>query len=375
MKSISRRSFVHSLGIGVAGITAISTLPSFMTNAKNTSKNNDDKKLGIALCGLGNYANILARGFENASFCKLSGLITGTPSKAERWKKQYAIPDKNCYNYENFDTIIDNKDIDLVYIVLPNSMHKEYTIRAAKAGKHVIVEKPMALNAKDCEEMITVCKQNKVQLAVGYRLHYEPFHQELMRLGQEKVFGNVRLIEASLGYRTTNATQWRLKKELAGGGPLMNIGIYAVQVARYVLGEEPESLTAQFGPVTNKKLFSEVEESITWQLNFPSGAVANSASTYSTNIDRFYAGAERGFFELSPALSYGPFQGRTSNGALEFPTINQQTAQMDGISKFILEDKPLPEHIAGIEGLKDMKIIDAIYSAASAGKKIDLITM
>jgi len=254
-------------------------------------------------------------------------------------------------------------------------MHKEYTIRAAKAGKHVIVEKPMALNAKDCEEMITVCKQNKVQLAVGYRLHYEPFHQELMRLGQEKVFGNVRLIESSLGYRTTNATQWRLKKELAGGGPLMNIGIYAVQVARYVLGEEPESLTAQFGPVTNKKLFSEVEESITWQLNFPSGAVANSASTYSTNIDRFYAGAERGFFELSPALSYGPFQGRTSNGALEFPTINQQTAQMDGISKFILEDKPLPEHIAGIEGLKDMKIIDAIYSAASAGKKIDLITM
>jgi predicted dehydrogenase len=254
-------------------------------------------------------------------------------------------------------------------------MHKEYTIRAAKAGKHVIVEKPMALNAKDCEEMIAVCKKNKVQLAVGYRLHYEPFHQELMRLGQEKVFGNVRLIEASLGYRTTNATQWRLKKELAGGGPLMNIGIYAVQVARYVLGEEPESLTAQFGPVTNKKLFSEVEESITWQLNFASGAVANSASTYNTNIDRFYAGAERGFFELSPALSYGPFQGRTSNGVLEFPTINQQTAQMDGISKFILENKPLPEHIAGIEGLKDMKIIDAIYSAALSGKKIDLITV
>jgi len=364
MKNISRRKFVNNLGMGVATAAAIATLPSFLTIPFVKNKNQKGKKINIALCGLGNYANILARGFKNAEYCNLSGIITGTPSKAEKWKKQYNIPENNIYNYQNFDTIIDNKDIDLVYIVLPNSMHKEYTIRAAKAGKHVIVEKPMALNAKDCEEMITVCKQNKVQLAVGYRLHYEPFHQELMRYGQEKVFGNVRLIEASLGYRTTDATQWRLKKDLAGGGPLMNIGIYAVQVARYVLGEEPESLTAQFGPVTNNSLFSEVEESITWQLNFPSGAVANSASSYNCNIDRFYAGAERGFFELSPALSYGPFQGRTSNGVLQFPTINQQKAQMDGISKYIIENKPLPEHIAGIEGLKDMKIIDAIYAAA-----------
>lgn len=372
-KNISRRTFVNNLGIGVAAASAIIALPSFLNIPFVKNKNQMRKKINIALCGLGNYANILARGFENAEYCNLSGIITGTPSKAEKWKKQYNIPEQSVYNYQNFDSIIENKDIDLVYIVLPNSMHKEYTIRAAKAGKHVIVEKPMALNAKDCEEMIMVCKQNNVQLAVGYRLHYEPFHQELMRLGQEKVFGNVRLIEASLGYRTTEANQWRLKKELAGGGPLMNIGIYAVQVARYVLGEEPESLTAQFGPVTNEALFSEVEESITWQLNFPSGAVANSASSYNCNVDRFYAGAERGFFELSPALSYGPFQGRTSNGVLKFPAINQQTAQMDGICKNIIENKPLPEHIAGIEGLKDMKTIDAIYVAAQSSKKIKLV--
>jgi len=112
----------------------------------------------------------------------------------------------------------------LVYVVLPNSMHKEYTIRAAKAGKHVIVEKPMAFTAKDCLEMIDACKNAGVQLAVGYRLHYEPNHQELMRLGQKKVLGQVRLIEVSLGYSLEgiDPADWHLKKAMSGGGPLMN---------------------------------------------------------------------------------------------------------------------------------------------------------
>lgn len=136
------------------------------------------------------------------------------------------------------------------------------------------------------------------------------------------------------------------------------------------MGEEPESITAQFGPITNSKLFSEVEESITWQLNFPSGAVANLYSSYNYNIDRFFASAENGFFELNPALSYGPFQGKTSNGILQFPTVNPQTAQMDGISNFILEGKSVPNHISGEEGLRGMKILDAIYKAAETGMKV-----
>ena len=144
-----------------------------------------------------------------------------------------------------------NKDIDLVYVVLPNAMHKEYTIRAAKAGKHVICEKPMATSAADCEEMIKACKDAGVQLAIGYRLHYEPYNLEIKRLGQEKVFGQVRLIESSLGYRTGDPAQWRLHKALSGGGPLMNVGIYCIQSSRYVLGEEPVSVTAQFGPNTD----------------------------------------------------------------------------------------------------------------------------
>lgn len=373
MKNLSRRSFLQNLGIGVGATAVAAALPSFKNIPAINTPEYDGKKLNIALCGLGRYAGYLANGLESAQYCRLAGIVTGTPAKAVEWKKKYNIPDKNIYNYQNFDTIVNNKDIDLVYVVLPNSMHKEFTIRAAKAGKHVIVEKPMAITESDCKEMIEACKNAGVQLAVGYRLHYEPYHIELKRLGQDKVFGQVRLIEASLGYKGSTPSEWRLNKALAGGGPLMNLGVYCVQSNRYVLGEEPISVTAQFGPVTNKKLFSEVEESITWQLQFPGGALCTSTSTYNCSVDRFFASAEDGFFELSPAISYGPFKGRTSNGVLDFPTINQQQTQCDEIAKVILANKLLPNHIAGEEGMKDMKILQAIYQAANTGKKVTIL--
>jgi predicted dehydrogenase len=369
MKNLSRRSFLQKLSIGVGTSSAVAILPSFINIPK---KNHDGKKINIALCGLGRYAGYLAIGLESTQYCRLAGIITGTPAKATDWQQRYNLPAKNIYNYQNFDMIVNNKDIDLVYVVLPNSMHKEFTIRAAKAGKHVIVEKPMAITVNDCREMIDACKNAGVQLAVGYRLHYEPYHLELKRLGQERVFGQVRLIEASLGYKSGDPSEWRLNKALAGGGPLMNLGVYCVQSNRYVLGEEPHSVTAQFGPVTDKKLFSEVEESITWQLEFPGGALCTSTSTYNCSVDRFYAGGVDGFFELSPAISYGPFKGRTSNGELNFPTINQQATQCDAISKVLLENKLLPNHITGEEGLKDMRILQAIYEAAATGKKISI---
>ena len=370
MKKNSRRTFVRNLGLGVGSAALLPSFASF-TNCQSA---NNGKKLNIALCGLGRYANILARSFVDTEYCHLAGIITGTPSKAVSWKKRYSIPEKNIYNYGNFDSIKDNQDIDLVYVVLPNGMHKEYTIRAAKAGKHVIVEKPMAITEKDCQEMIDACKNAKVQLALGYRLHYEPNHQEIMRLGQEKVFGQVRLIEVSLGYDISgiDPNDWHFKKALSGGGPLMNLGVYCVQASRYVLGEEPISVTAQFGPITRPELYTEVEESITWQLEFASGAVATSTSTNNTGVDRFFASAERGFFELSPAVSYGPFKGRSSEGEFDFPVINQQAAQMDGIAKVILDGNMLPDHIAGIEGKKDMRVLEGIYRAAESGKKVVL---
>jgi len=373
MKTISRRSFLQNMGAGIGATAIAATLPG-ATMHYPIRNNFTGKKLNIALCGLGRYAGILGEGFAFSQHCRLAGIVTGTSAKALAWKKQYNIPEKNIYDYQHFDEIVNNKEIDLVYVVLPNAMHKEYVIRAAKAGKHVISEKPLATSVKDAEEMIKACKDAGVQLAVGYRLHYEPFNMELKRLGQEKVFGPVRLIEASLGYKVDDNKEWRLHKAMSGGGPLMNLGIYCVQVSRYILGEEPVSVTAQFNPVTNKDIFNEVEASITWQLNFPSGAVCNSTSSYTSNIDRVYAAADNGFFELSPAISYGPFKGRSSKEEFNFSTtINQQAAQMDGIAQYILANKPLPLHICGEEGLKDNRIMAAIYESAETGRKVSLV--
>ncbi|MEN9568957.1 MAG: hypothetical protein RL172_188 [Bacteroidota bacterium] len=365
-KSFSRRDFIQQSGMVLGAITGTALIPAFANHEAG------GKKLNIALCGLGRYAGYLAEGLQQAQYCTLAGIVTGTKAKAAAWQKQYNIPDANIYNYENFDEIASNKNIDLVYIVLPNAMHKAFTIRAARAGKHVIVEKPMGLTAAECTQMMQACQQAGVQLAVGYRLHYEPYNLEIKRLGQQKILGQVRLIETSLGYKTSDPAEWRLNKALAGGGPLMNIGIYCVQAARYVLGEEPVAVTAQFGPVTNPELFKEVEESITWQLHFASGAVATSSSSYNCSIDRFFASADNGFFELSPAISYGPFKGRSSLGEFKFDVINQQAVQCDEIAKPILAGTPLPNHITGIEGFKDLKVMDAIYAAATSGNKIIL---
>ena len=384
MEKISRRSFVNKFGVGIGASVIMTTLPSFLAEPLEDKIPYTGKKLNVALCGLGNYASMLAEGIQVSEYCHLAGIVTGTPAKAEKWKTQFNIPEKNIYNYQNFDEIIKNKDIDLVYVVVPNGLHKEFVIRAAKAGKHVITEKPMAITVKDCEEMIKACNDNNVQLAIGYRLHYEPTHLEIKRLGQEKVLGQVRFIEASLGYqihdpRDTKCTvnlndrnEWRLNKKLSGGGPLMDLGVYCIQASRYILGEEPIAVTAQFGKVYNKQIFSETEESISWQMEFPSGAVSNCNTSVNYNIDRLFASADEGFFELSPALSYGPFEGKSSKGPLKFPVINQQQTQMDEIAKVLLENKKLPNHITGEEGLKDIKVINAIYKAAETGKRIVL---
>lgn len=379
MKQLSRRSFLQRVGMsaGIAGASLV--LPSFVAGQ---SRKYTDKKLNVALCGLGKYAEMLADGLQVSQYCRLAGIVSGHADKASIWQKRYNIPDKNIYNYENFETIAGNKEIDLVYVVLPNALHKEFTIKAARAGKHVITEKPMATSAKDCKEMIDACKKAGVQLAVGYRLHFEPYHLELKRLGQEKVFGQVRYIEASLGYETYDAAKaakgykpgdpddWRLSKQLAGGGPLMDLGIYCLQSCRYVLGREPIAVTAQIVPTRSPKLFSEVEESIIWQLEFGDGVVGNCTTSCGFNVDRFFASADDGQFELSPGLSYGPFKGRTTTAILDFPVINQQAAQLDAIGKLILENKPLPSHITGEEGLKDISIIESIYKAAETNQRI-----
>jgi len=363
----SRRAFIKKSGL-IAGTALAAGSGVSLLSAPFYKKSKKDK-LGIALVGLGYYStDVLAPALSDCEHCYLAGIVTGTPAKEPVWMKKYGIPKKNVYNYENFDKIAKNDDIDIVYVVLPNSMHKEFTIRAAEAGKHVICEKPMALNAQECREMIAACEKARVSLSIGYRLHYEPYTQEVMRLGQEKVYGQVRMVTAGAGYRESRPDHWKLKKSY-GGGAMMDMGVYSLQAARYVLGEEPMSVTAQqftYRP----ELFTEVDETTTFQLTFKSGAVANCHTSFGTGMNYLFANADKGWFELSPFSGYGGLKGRTKQGPLDFPNINQQATQMNETALRIKDGRPM--RVPGEEGLYDMVVVDAIKKAVAEGKKIDI---
>jgi predicted dehydrogenase len=326
-------------------------------------------KLGIALVGLGGYSNgELAPALQETQHCYLAGIVTGTPSKAENWKKKYNIPDKNIYNYQTFDSIKDNPDIDIVYVVLPNALHAEYVIRAAKAGKHVICEKPMATSVEDCDRMIAACKEAGKMLSIGYRLHFEPHNLEMMRLGKEKSFGKITALRAENGFSGPHG--WRINKKLAGGGPLMDMGIYCVQGVRYTMGMEPIAVKAKEGPKTDKETFKEVEQSISWQFEFPGNVMADCKTSYADNMSLLHADAENGWFELKPALGYSGLDGSTSKGPMNLPNVNQQAKQMDDFAMAVKEKRPTP--VPGEMGRQDVKLLMAIYKAAETGQRVEI---
>ncbi len=365
---ITRRNFHQKMGLGL-GALAFNNL--LFTQGKGAGIAHQQKKLGIALVGLGNYSSgQLGPALQETSHCHLAGVVTGTPAKEKEWAEKYNIPTTNIYNYNNFDQIADNPDIDIVYVVLPNAMHAEYTIRAAEAGKHVICEKPMAVSVAECQQMIEACRQADVKLGIGYRLHSEPFNQEVMRIGQAEMFGKVLFINSSAGYKMgDNWDQWRLKMDLAGGGALMNMGIYAIQAALYTVGTNPIAVTAQEFKTMPEK-FKEVDETITMQLEFPEGAIASLHTSHNAQMNRLYVAAEDGFAELQPMSSYRGLTGRTHEGKMNFPEVNQQAQQMDDFALHVLEGKP--NKVPGEMGLRDMRIIEAVYESIASGKTIPL---
>jgi predicted dehydrogenase len=366
MKRYNRRNFLSKMGLGATLLTV--AMPSNVQSQPHIfDMNQTTKKLGVALVGLGSYSeHQLAPALKQAKNCYLSAIVTGTPAKKEKWKQNFGLKDSHCYDYTTFDKIAKNPDVDVVYVVLPNSMHHEYVLRAAKAGKHVIVEKPMGLTVKESEEMIAACKQAGVKLFVGYRLHYQPHTLEVMKFAKELPSGKIKIVESSMGFRIGDPNQWRLKKSLAGGGAMMDVGIYAIQGARYATGEEPTHVTAQEFK-TDPVKFKEVDETIIWQMEFPSGAICNAMTSYATSIERLYVGAERGYIELRPAFGYGPLKGRTNAGELDVPVYHHQTAQMEAFAAAIIDNRDL--YTNGEEGLRDMKVIEAVYRAVKSGKR------
>ena len=359
----TRRDFIQKMTLG-AGV--------FLSQPNIEKLFKPKEKLGVALVGLGNYSmRQLAPALLETEHCRLTGIVTGSPTKIPEWCEKYNIPKQNVYNYQNFDDIRNNPDIDIVYVVLPNSMHAEYTIRAAKAGKHVICEKPMAMDAAECEQMIKACKEANVLLSVGYRLYFEPHHLEMRRLGMEKTHGNIRMLESGLGYNMADPTSWRLNKQMGGGGAIMDLGVYCIQGIRRTLDELPTEITAQ-GFKINKDIFKDIYETMMFQMTFPSGAVSNSTTTYTSFIDKLYAttGSER--FGISP--SFTATGAKTMDFAVKINAVSpkyQQIKQLDAFAENISnKTQPLA---SGEEGLVDMKIIDAIKLAADTGKSVKMV--
>jgi predicted dehydrogenase len=362
MNNYSRRKFIIQLGAG-AGMLILPPLPLWQKSVASRS----GKKLGIALVGLGSYSTYqLAPALSETQNCELAGIVTGTPEKAVKWQERYKIPDKNIFNYGNFDTIANNDAIDIVYVVLPNSMHHEYVIRAAKAGKHVICEKPMAVSVKECHEMIDTCKKYSVRLFIGYRLHFDPYHLAARKFRTSEA-GRLKAVDSAFAFRIGDPGQWRLNKSLAGGGSVMDLGVYCIQASRYCTGEEPVSVTA-VEEKTDPIKFAQVEETMKMQLEFPIGMTATAMCSYNRYANYLKLNSEKGQFELDSAFSYNGIRGQTNNEKISFPPFNQQAAQMDGFSRCITDE--LPSDADGEEGLKDMRVIEAIYKSAVSKTKI-----
>ena len=363
MDEISKRTFL------VAGLAAALPL--------GARAQEPGRKLGYAILGLGYYATkIIMPRFAECEHSRLVALVSGTPEKLKTFGEQYGIPESCRYSYETFDKIADNPDVDIVYVITPNSLHRVFTERAAKAGKHVMCEKPMATSAADCEAMIAACKKAGRKLMIGYRSRFQAHNIEAIKLIRDGALGPVRTIVADHGFTIGDPTQWRLKKALSGGGSLMDIGIYSLNATRYLTGEEPVAVNAQESTDRANPRFKEVEDIISFQFLFPSGATANCYSAYTANFNRYRVTGPKGFVEIDPATSY---QGQAMRASLNGQTgprepapqpKNQFSAQLDHLSECIKTGRePI---VPGEEGLKDLRLIEAIYRAAREKRTVTL---
>jgi glucose-fructose oxidoreductase len=301
----------------------------------------------------------------------LAAGVTGDPAKGGKWASDYGFPEKNVYGYDTMQRMADNPDIDIVYVVTPNGLHAEHSIAAARAGKHVICEKPMANTVAECDAIIAACEKAGVRLSVGYRLHFDPYHEVLREFVRTGECGPFTRMNGGFAFRMGNR-QWRVDKKLAGGGPLMDLGVYVVQESCMATKATPVAVTAKELPKQKPELFNEVEEGIEWTLEFSDGALAKGFTSYNDGANNFRADADKGWFEMQPAYTYRSLRGETHNGPLKFePQVNQQALQMDDFADCVKTGRTTP--VGGWMGRRDMCIVEAIYaSAATGGARVEI---
>jgi predicted dehydrogenase len=356
----------RSLLAGAAVASAALALPRAARAATPSTK-----RIGFALVGIGKLTQTqLIPALRATKVAKLTALVSGHADKARRVAAAEGVPERNIYSYETFDRIAANPDVDVVYVVLPNSMHAEYTIRALRAHKHVYCEKPMAVTPAECEQMIAEANKQTRLLGVGYRQHFEPYNQEMIRIARTRELGTPKFITATAGTIPVEPGQWRLDKKLAGGGSMVDIGIYALQATRFISGEEPVSVSARM-TITDRAKFKEIDETLVFTLSFPSGLVASCVSTYAAHVSRVDVATDAGHFGLEPALYYHGIKGFRSDGKpFAFPDVDQFGAEMDDFAACVRDGKPT--RVPGEEGLRDVRIIDALYRSAATGRDVKL---
>jgi predicted dehydrogenase len=329
----------------------------------------DQRKIGYCMVGLGRISlQHFMPGCRQSQSSRVTALVSGHRDKAEKYAAEYNIPAKNIYNYDNYEQIAQNPDIDAVYIALPNSMHAEYTIRAAKAGKHVLCEKPMATSLKDSQAMIDACRAANKKLMIAYRCQYEHVNLRAIELIRTGKLGKIQAIESANGFYE-NVGEWRLNGKLAGGGPLMDVGVYSLNAARFLTGEEPVEFQAYSSVIDKDGRFNDVEENLSWTMRFTSGVVASCNTTYGANMPGFVRiHGSNGMMHLEPAFSYEDIRLQAhikGEPAIDETDPAKDPAQFareaDHFAECIFENKEPKTN--GEEGQRDMQYISRIYQA------------
>ena len=358
----TRREFLGTMG---AASLALACAPALRAEDK------PGRKLGVALCGLGRYAlNELAPALLETQNIRLVGAITGTPAKGVALAKQYGFSENSIYAYSQMKRVADNPDIDVVYVVSPPGLHAEHTIAALSAGKHVICEKPMANTVAECDAMLAAAKKANRQLAIGYRLHFDPHTQELMRMAAAGELGKIQELRGENGFKLKTKV-WRIDKKIGGGGPLMDVGIYPMHEACLAMQSNPIAVIAKEHPKTRPEFFTEVEEGLDIKLEFANGLVAEIWTSYNEGRSTFKAKGDRGWFEGGPLFTYRGLKAATSSkGPLSFPPLRQQQRHMDAVAAALLAGQPVPT--PGTLGRRDMVIIEGIYKSAATGQRVEL---
>lgn len=336
------------------------------------------KKVGFAIVGLGELTETqLLPAFEKCKLAQPTALVSDDNGKLKELSEKYNII--STYSYDDLDSIEKDPHVDVVYIVLPNAMHKEFTIRSAIAKKHVLCEKPMATNVADAQEMIDICKNENKKLMIAYRVQYEPHNQLIKNWVQNKVFGETKIIECFNGEFVDDPSQWRFRKELSGGGVLMDLGIYCINTIRFLTENEPQWVFANMHRTPGDERFKEVEETILFQLGFQDGLLASCGASYSTDSYqryRCFTNAKK-WFGMNPAFSYNnlKIEMPPAENGKPFPLPAVEDADqfaliMDHMAECVLNDKQ--PNTPGEEGLKDHYIIEALYKSAKEKRVVML---